>query len=569
MKAKWSKKSFFTSGKINSAILTLSIAMSGCYETTDKIVYLDQGWDEQNQYREISYNLSQGSKLIPYEWYLALEIPFTKKIALNSEAVTETLRYLSTDETSDRNPDKLPVGFVKDVDDQNKAWIGMTCAACHTSQINYNDVGIRIDGGPAMGDFITLLNVIKLSISDTMHDRSKFKRFAKRLYGEDWKEQSQTLKADMKKMKQKLVGIITRSQSIVETGYGRVDAFGAIGNEIFVDDLNIAENFSQSNAPADYPFLWDTPELERVQWVGNVENPFARNIGEVLGVFGEVNLTDPAHLFSSSIKFKNIHELEEMLRSLKAPAWPEELLTAIDKEKAQRGAQVYYTKDAEGYACVACHTLPDSVTGLYPLTPAEDNRFGKQFIRTYNIPLAEIGTDPNTADEIFEPPLVDVGPLLAPLLNDQQTLPRDAAQSAVIAFTLRKALTDIQPPLSDLEKAAYSGFRFYAEGKEAAPNFSGYKARPLNGIWATAPYLHNGSVRTLEMLLVSPDQRETGFWKGTREFDPETVGFKSKKSAAAQWFDATQPGNLNSGHVYGTSFSPEEKADLLEYLKTL
>jgi hypothetical protein len=372
----------------------------------------------------------------------------------------------------------------------------------------------------------------------------------------------------MQAMKQKVSGIIIRNQSIVESGYGRIDAFGSIGNEVFVDDLGIAENFSQANAPADYPFLWDTPILERVQWVGNVENPFGRNIGEVFGVFGEVNLTDPAHLFSSSVKFENIHQLEEMLRSLKAPKWPQELIEKIDKEKAERGAAVYKSKDEYGYACVSCHTLPDA-SGQYPLTPAEDNLFGKQFIKTFNIPLDDIGTDPNTADEIFQPPLVDVGPLLAPLLNDQRFLPRSVAQTAVVGLTLRKALEDITPPLSDLEKAAYSGFRFYAPGKEPAPDVSAYKARPLNGIWATAPYLHNGSVRTLSMLLKEPALRETTFWKGTREFDPVNVGFKSTKSKAAQLFDTTQPGNLNSGHYYGTSFSKREKSDLLEYLKTL
>ena len=567
MKTKRSMKESLIFNKLNPVFLSLSIAMAGCYETTDKTVYLDQGWDEQNQYRDISYNLSQGSNLIPYDWYLALEIPYMT-IPLNSKVVAETLRYLSSEEASERNPDKLPVGFVKNIDAQNKAWIGLTCAACHTSQINYNNVGIRIDGGPAMGDFITLLKLVKLSISDTMKTADKFRRFAKKLYGDDWKAQKDVLMADMKSMKQKLSGIITRNESSVKSGYGRVDAFGSIGNEVFVDDLGIPENFTQANAPADYPFLWDTPILERVQWVGNVENPFGRNIGEVLGVFGEVNLTDPEHLFSSSVKFKNIHELEEMLRSLTAPKWPETLLTKIDTTKAARGEQVYKAKDAYGYSCVSCHTLPDN-TGQYPLTLAEDNLFGKQFIKTYNIPLEDIGTDPNTADEIFQPPLVDVGPLLAPLLNDQQFLPRSVAQGAVVAFTLRKALDDMDPPLTDLEKAAYSGFRFYAAGKEPAADVAGYKARPLNGIWATAPYLHNGSVRTLDMLLTEPVLRETRFWKGTRQFDPVNVGFKSTKSAAAQVFDATLSGNLNTGHSYGTSFSNEEKSDLIEYLKTL
>src|SRR5207253_8739809 len=66
--------------------------------------------------------------------------------------------------------------------------------------------------------------------------------------------------------------------------------------------------------------------------------------------------------------------------------------------------------------------------------------------------------------------------------------------------------------------------------KEASP-ILGYKARPLNGIWATAPYLHNGSVRTLYQLLLPADQREAAFEVGNREFDPTQVGYVSSEAA--------------------------------------
>jgi hypothetical protein len=59
----------------------------------------------------------------------------------------------------------------------------------------------------------------------------------------------------------------------------------------------------------------------------------------------------------------------------------------------------------------------------------------------------------------------------------------------------------------------------------------GYKFRPLTGIWATAPYLHNGSVPTLYDLLLPPSDRPTSFYVGTREFDPVKVGFKTEQSA--------------------------------------
>ena len=96
-----------------------------------------------------------------------------------------------------------------------------------------------------------------------------------------------------------------------------------------------------------------------------------------------------------------------------------------------------------------------------------------------------------------------------------------------------------------------------------------YKARPLNGIWATAPYLHNGSVPSLAELLLPPEQRSKKFAVGRREFDPQNVGFQSAAVPGTFTFDTSLAGNSNSGHVYGTTLSPEDRQALLEYLKSI
>jgi hypothetical protein len=75
-----------------------------------------------------------------------------------------------------------------------------------------------------------------------------------------------------------------------------------------------------------------------------------------------------------------------------------------------------------------------------------------------------------------------------------------------------------------------------------------YKGRSLNGIWATAPYLHNGSVPTLWDLLLPADQRPKSFEVGAREFDPEKVGFKSAGYDGTQFNTDLQRGNHNTGH---------------------
>jgi hypothetical protein len=98
-----------------------------------------------------------------------------------------------------------------------------------------------------------------------------------------------------------------------------------------------------------------------------------------------------------------------------------------------------------------------------------------------------------------------------------------------------------------------------------------YKARPLDGIWATAPYLHNGSVPNLYQLLLPSTERATTFQVGSRVFDPVNVGFVSDEGPFR--FDTLLKGNSNKGHEgsrYGTDkLSDKERWELVEYLKTL
>ena len=103
-----------------------------------------------------------------------------------------------------------------------------------------------------------------------------------------------------------------------------------------------------------------------------------------------------------------------------------------------------------------------------------------------------------------------------------------------------------------------------------------YKGRPINGIWATAPYLHNGSVRTLFDLLRKPADRPARFWVGSSEFDPKQVGFVGTPGPVGSWFSTVgadgKPlvGNSNLGHDYGNSrFSDADRWALVEYMKTL
>jgi len=124
---------------------------------------------------------------------------------------------------------------------------------------------------------------------------------------------------------------------------------------------------------------------------------------------------------------------------------------------------------------------------------------------------------------------------------------------------------------------------------------AGYKPRPLEGVWATAPFLHNGSVPTLYQMLLPPVKRDGRFFVGRREYDPVHVGFVTTPDADGEddgfWLDTTIAGNHNTGHAFsadaatwarhlqdpkanplphgviGPEFTDEQRYDIIEYLK--
>ncbi len=120
-----------------------------------------------------------------------------------------------------------------------------------------------------------------------------------------------------------------------------------------------------------------------------------------------------------------------------------------------------------------------------------------------------------------------------------------------------------------------------AKGYEATRPM-GYQAPPLDGVWATAPYLHNGSLPTLYDVLNSktrPKLFTRTFATDDAAYDHKKVGWKVDVLNAApkglapyeqrKIYDTTQPGRGNGGHTFGDAFSDEERWAVIEYLKTL
>jgi hypothetical protein len=144
--------------------------------------------------------------------------------------------------------------------------------------------------------------------------------------------------------------------------------------------------------------------------------------------------------------------------------------------------------------------------------------------------------------------------------------------------------------LSKDEQKALWGPRSNCPNPAPASDGPYYRARPLNGVWATAPYLHNGSVPSLYWMLKPAAERPTQFCMGARDFDPKHVGFRVEAGEKQQCengetrFSTTAKdgspihGNGVLGHsfegtagpgVIGRALTEDERYQLIEYLKTL
>lgn len=562
--------------------------------------WLDQGWtnDERIQF----YFTTQGSQLIPYDWFMALECTSSDEL-FHSDRNLEQLRYIPHAKDQQRNPDGLPIGFVKDDNPRTvdyiikksylgpqfkrekfptqTKWLGLTCAACHTTEVHCGNKKIRIDGGPALADAERFLKQLSIAVKTTAANPEKMTRFAKRVLGETAYNaaEEKSLQESVVAYSAVLEKLVHRTEGTSPYGFGRLDAFGSILNEICETSLELPENHFPSDAPVSYPFLWDAPRLDWVQWNGSIGNPIARNIGEVLGVFGQFRLQPdpPEDQFRSTAHIANLFELEQHVAKLKSPPWPAEF-GAIDASKANRGRELFAAN------CASCHVVPDPTTGKYPTRTIAD----REYIKTALIPASEIGTDPvfviNFGKRLAKPGAL--AGLLKPPLAGMEKVPRPALLNLAVGGILHRYITEEH--LTPDQIAELTGHR---PSDERPPNPGAYKARPLNGIWATAPYLHNGSVPNLYEMLLPAKQRSKSFFVGSREFDTKHVGFVTSKSEGSWEFkvaDENGPiaGNSNAGHEgHGAGeklgftetfengswreFTDAERWDLIEYMKSL
>ena len=190
------------------------------------------------------------------------------------------------------------------------------------------------------------------------------------------------------------------------------------------------------------------------------------------------------------------------------------------------------------------------------------------FLKVTNVNIQDIGTDPRAAMD-FRNRTANSGPLKKGLLTAAEGLDLVTQAIAVKYFDANQ--------VPESTRREWAGYR--TPGVDSVRDNLVYKARPLNGIWAAAPFLHNGSVPSLYLLLSPREERPTRFFTGSKRYDPVHVGYETTEMKGAFAYDTNVIGNSNRGHeftdgargngVIGSKLTVEERWALVEYLKSL
>lgn len=527
-----------------------------------KLVYLDQGWGvpETLWY----YYADQGSTLMPTTLLTHLEQPDNQRLVIEPENLAR-YRFLNQRPTPN-NPDALPVGLARHGDE-----VGLTCAACHTGQLTYKGTAVRVDGAPALVDIIGFFEQLRASLRATLADEAKLARFVAATGGRGADPADPARREAATKMIADSLAwfdaYLTANHSTTTEGYGRLDAVGRIINQVisFTSDRKYS---LEPNAPTSFPLLWDAPRHDYVQWTGFAPNAevgsLGRNAGEVIGVFGRVEVKhyetaeEAKKGYPSTVEAHSIVSMEASLHDLESPLWPEDVLPPIDRAKAARGAALYQAN------CLSCHALLD-----------RDDPRRKVVAMVTAVDV--VGTDAQSIDNLLQA-RAPTGILEGAISTDDKTKYGANESALVLLKDLTVRVLSAQPTAVvrtlayakrfGLENAEKQGNHHRPTEADPTADLRSYKARPLNGIWAASPYLHNGSVPNLYSLLLPPAERPTRFAVGRWEYDPEKVGYVSE--GETPWLlDTSLTGNHNVGHNYGTSLSAEDRLALVEYLKTL
>ncbi|MTI06974.1 cytochrome c [Roseibium denhamense] len=517
-------------GAISTTALALVLLMGLTSEEVhaDTRIVIDSGLspEELEIYgHSVEMDAAADTGLIREAWFRALEGYDGGLLLENLEREGLTPNFT--------DPTGMPIGF-----GTQNGWVGRNCAGCHSAEIHYQGKVMLVPGAPNMLSSGFVRERLTRALAATAADGERLAAFQNRVLGADASEAEHKALADeIRAWLDAYWGDTPENMmkdfAAQDRAYETTGTRPVVGDHPFEAVRNAwmgPQNYFVGGSVVDIPQIWDVEKQASIHHNGNTNSVLGRNVISAIATFYAPSVE--AVLDADPRQLDKIGKVSE---KIDAPLYPEDVFGPIDREKAARGADLY------AQYCAACHatTLPEGEVTDLPRFTAEES-----------------GTDEAYFD-VFEKPVLGIAGVESQSYGD-----------AVLAV------------MADFTKKWFERYEITPE--EAAqlevPNpywkFDRvWISRPMSGIWAAAPYLHNGSVPTMYHLLLPVSERPKKFTYFSKEYDPVNMGFRSDQPLDAApllaTYDTAVRGQGNQGHEYGTSMTDDQRYALIEYLKTI
>ncbi len=520
------------------AILSCWISSSTFGQSVSPVAYdgaiqLNQGWSREEV--DLYNHTTEGTNLAPADFFLSLPDPDkpTDRFLLR---LTTKYGFIAATK-SKANPSGLPVGIALDERPKSmgdRPYIGITCSACHTRQMAYRSRdenggesiwNLSIHGGPALVDIPRFKSDLYSTFLKLSEDESLFKQFATNLLGhEPSNEDTKSIKQELADFLGPVVttrGIIkSAGVQVTEPGPGNLNALtqgyynnlGLMGwlarkGLVQPDSSTPSRPMPAFEGADNFPPVWFAWSDNWAQWFVEIHHPGPRNWVQAISSSEVrppkmIESLKQASVFAT-IHFENISAIQSAIEKLRTPKWPEQIFGSLDSKKMAHGRQLYVAH------CASCHEHQ-------PLPP---NELGIVF---HERNAYDVGTDPTAYAQFVKDGAVraaslkDVSEKIIQMRTRELTsaLGEPAAKNH-LAMASRGRPNDFR--ITQSKNLQISGTRWQESG-------AAYWAPPLQGIFATSPYFHNGSVRTLPDVLKPTREREVTFRTGSNEFLPTELG---------------------------------------------
>lgn len=540
--------------------------------------------------RRALYSMDQGIHWLPTDVFLSLKRP-TDSFGVYDEMFFERPERLGLAPNLADPGSELPLGVTSSMDPVPMA--GINCSACHTSIIaNADGAFFIVDGGSgqfAIDRFIegmikslvgTLINPAEFEAfyqryrmraartngllsavkadNGTLDDKGLQEKIEEAYESGDIEPVLDVIQAESPKalraavfgappspgelssrtgmylylakrfvffFQQVKYGTPNEGSKVAASGLGRSNPW-AVTKKMFGDHLEYiqpgAEPFAPKidGGPINTPHVWDHERQKWIFWTGVVNSMVERNMAQHIALVTDFEWDT----MTTTAKIEQLEAVSKLMRKAKAPAWPADILGKVDADLAAKGKPIFAAR------CLKCH---DPVANYKTPGSAEFNYIDVKTDAAYYLGQIEPMGKYDLFSEVLAPMMTKVKARSQELEGIKDMGPFELGRTPVVW----------QKP---------AGNKFVA--------------KPLAGIWASAPFLHNGSVPTIDDLLKPAKERPTEFHVGGYVYDAKKLGFVTDPSDPRAFKLVTsEEGNSNQGHEF--PLSDPDRAAVLEFLK--